>query len=171
MKIFLKNTEVRDIKMDRTKAVALIRRHLDENGLSHWKAELYNRQAQGGTCFHSQEKVALAKWLVDANDCKVVCGIVIHEVAHAVVDSWAGHGRIWEEKCHEMGLANPTMFIDHNIVNVPRSRFQGKCGCGKSFQRHRKPRTLRLCRGCKGAIVWVDTKVKTLRGYKLLQRS
>lgn len=134
--------------MDKREAVALTRKHLDDNGLDDWHARVNPRlRSTLGRCRYTPKWIELSVPFIEANDADVVEQVILHEIAHAIVGWGHGHGRLWKAKARELGVRNPASCTE---AKVP-PRWVGHCpACDRRFERQRLVKRRLSCGPCSG---------------------
>jgi predicted SprT family Zn-dependent metalloprotease len=133
-------------------AAKLLRAHQ----LHDWKF-IYNRRKRAmGFCCYTDRTIELSIYFVESNDLDAIVDTLLHEIAHALVGPEHGHNAVWKAKCREIG-ATP-MRLGHAVMPVGKWRAECRC-CGRSYERHRRPKRLRgwYCPHCGvdlGRLVW-----------------
>lgn len=116
---------------------------LKSHGLDQWSfswmAERTRRRL--GQCVQKKKRVQLSPWYARQNTKKHVRGVVLHEVAHALVGPGKGHGAEWKAKCVEIGAA-PERRYGSKGRQPPVNRLLPKwvarcCDCGHTIRRGR----------------------------------
>lgn len=72
--------------------------------------------------------------------------ILLHEVAHAIAGSRAGHGPVWRKTADELGYVGKR--THDGPVAVDRARWLGRCPAGHEHHRFRKPSRPLSCAKC-----------------------
>jgi predicted SprT family Zn-dependent metalloprotease len=149
--------------MQPTAAARLARRLLDENGLSDWSFRFDRSQRRFGCCRYRDSTITLSRSLTSLNEEERVRNTILHEIAHALAGPGAGHGPKWALQCRALGIPAQRCYDETDTV-TPVLRYQATCeGCGRSFQRARRPTKRQWCAataGCrsrKAALQWLDT--------------
>jgi predicted SprT family Zn-dependent metalloprotease len=131
---------------------------LTVHGLHDWKFRFNRCKTSLGLCVHRRRSIELSIYLVErANPLEEIRDTILHEIAHALVGPKHGHDAVWRRKCRQIG-AKP---IRCGQANMPEGCWRARCcGCGGSFNRHRKPKRTRgwFCTRCgpnRGRLVWV----------------
>ena len=103
--------------------------------------------------------ITLSKHLVLLNDEEVVLDTILHEIAHALTP-FHGHDATWKRKCLEIG-AKPNRCYNtlKDNVRVVSLRYKATCGgCGREFQKAKKPSANKRSCACQGGIDW-DSRI------------
>jgi hypothetical protein len=121
---------------------------LGAHGLADWHFRFSHSLTRFGLCSYTKKTIFLSKHLARLNDLPRVQNTVLHEIAHALVGSRAGHGPAWRRKALEIGCDGKRTFDE--TVSLPPRAFVGVCpGCRREIQRHRR-RDL-ICVACRSA--------------------
>lgn len=138
----------------------LMAKHLDDS----WTLAFNSKLTALGQCNYTQKKILLSKPLTEVNNEQILREVVLHEIAHALTPSWAGHNSIWKEKCLEIGgtgkkYGNREAYIIFTYV--------GTCPNGHKIYRKGRPSRKKLgsCAKCSpefslhNLITWKKTRV------------
>lgn len=108
-----------------------------------------------GSYMPSRKQIAISSRLLAMGDEEDIRGVVLHEVAHAIVHArWgekpSAHGREFRSVCGEIG-AKPRRFVDVTTEQWgSRVRYLSKCGhCKVLIVRKRRMRSVRCVCGLK----------------------
>jgi predicted SprT family Zn-dependent metalloprotease len=127
------------------------------HGLTEWSFAFNWRKRSMGLCVFGNRRIEISVHFVKRNAQAEILDTLLHEIAHASVGPDHAHDAVWKNKCVEIG-ARPVRCGD---AEMPEGRWQAGCkGCGKQFQRHRRPKRMRgwFCRGCgpeTGRLEWM----------------
>jgi hypothetical protein len=144
-------------------AQILARQLMDQHGLSHVPFKFDRSQRRLG-CFHWKWRngvttcwISLSKYITLLNDEKIITNVILHEIAHALVERGNGHNRVWKRKALEIGCDGKRLSSFHTRKE---GRWQGTCPkCHKVHHRYRRTRavtTTRICH-CGGKFRYKDT--------------
>lgn len=138
----------------------LMAKHLDDS----WTLAFNSKLTALGQCNYTQKKILLSKPLTEVNNEQILREVVLHEIAHALTPSWAGHNSTWKEKCLEIGgtgkkYGNREAYIIFTYV--------GTCPNGHKIYRKGRPYMKKLgsCAKCSpefslhNLITWKKTRV------------
>lgn len=77
---------------------------------------------------HDDKTIFLSRWFIIATDKRTFEGVVLHEIAHAMLGPGFGHGEEFQELC---GMISPTDdFILPHTGRTPTQRYKYECeGC------------------------------------------
>jgi len=88
---------------ERMGSVNEIARHLlKQYGLEHMKFEFGHNRKYEGICH--QDRIELDLFLALNAPGEVIRNIILHEIAHALVEPYFGHGGKWQKKARELGV-------------------------------------------------------------------
>lgn len=127
--------------MNVDEAVALARTLMNQWGLETWKFGLNRRKKTLGLCYFPTRTgkpgcIMLSIHLIRHNGVAEVRDVILHEIAHALAGSTAGHGPAWLAMAVKVG-ARPKRCGN---AAMPHGPWRATCpGCGKLYSRHRKP--------------------------------
>lgn len=134
---------------------------MEDNGLSSWKFAFDNAKRRCGACFYAKKTITLSRHFASANGEAEVRDTILHEIAHALAGSAAGHGVKWQMWAIKLG-ARPERCAT-NVV-MPEGKIEGVCdpGCTVRHTRHRMPPKRLLdayqCNRCYSKVTWVVMK-------------
>ncbi len=123
---------------------------MKEHGIHYgWRFDFDNAKKRFGACHFSYNCITLSKHLVQLNDYKIVRNIILHEIAHALVNPRYGHNWVWRQKALEIGCDGNRCY-DSNKVKPVIGKLVAKCpNCKHIFYKHRTPKGERACGKCK----------------------
>jgi predicted SprT family Zn-dependent metalloprotease len=126
---------------------------LIENG---WRFEWDNARRRFGCCYHGRHLITMSEQLCELNEEHIVRDVILHEIAHALVGSGHGHGKVWKQKAIEIGCNGMRCYDTGRTVNVPTAKYVGRCPNGHEYYRHKKPRqgAQSSCNKCTGRRVF-----------------
>lgn len=138
--------------MDLKDAETLAILHMEQHGLikQGWKFSWDNSLRRFGLCSYFDRMISLSRSLVELNEEARVENTILHEIAHALVGSGHGHGRIWVRKAKEIGCNGQRCY--NSEVVLPK--FRGKvyvavCStCGNRSERSRAISNEIACGSC-----------------------
>lgn len=81
-------------------AISLIAKHLEGK---NWQFVWDNRINALGCCFYNRKQIKLSKRWVQAIPDEEILDTILHEIAHAIAGSKAGHGYEWKQVCINIG--------------------------------------------------------------------
>lgn len=110
---------------------------LKEHKLNKWNFKFDNAVRRFGLCRHTKKTISLSKSLTLLNDIETVRGIILHEIAHALVGRGFGHSSVWRRKAIEIGCSSKRCYSD-NVITPPK-KYKATCGkCGYIFNRNKR---------------------------------
>ena len=86
--------------MKREDARAMARELMDHHGLGNWSLRFDRARRRAGACVHTRREIRLSGPLVDLYDAETVRGVILHEIAHALVGASHHHDAIWQAKAN-----------------------------------------------------------------------
>jgi predicted SprT family Zn-dependent metalloprotease len=133
---------------------------MQEHGLHDWAFRFNRARRRMGVCFYPapgrQGRIELSVYFVANNPDEEIRETILHEIAHALAGSAAGHGPAWKAVCLRIG-AKPQRC---GSARMPRGAWLAQCpGCKAEITRHKRPRTLTgyhcvRCGPDKGKLTW-----------------
>ena len=139
-------------------ADALIRLYLD----SSWSFEFDHAKTRFGQCDHHKRRITISRHLSARADDDEVHQVLLHEVAHAIAGSRAGHGPQWKKVARELGYDGGRTH-DHPVADE-KARWRGVCPAGHEIIRFRRPSKATSCAKCSSRfnpdflITWHDRR-------------
>ena len=142
---------------------------LEEEGLHGWTIKWDNAKRRAGACNHRTRVLSFSRVLFPLYPREVQRDIVMHEIAHAIAGSRAGHGKTWKLIAQRLG-ATPRATLPHTLPQ-PSARWEGTCPkCGASRHLHSAPRRVVSCGKCSPSfnasliLQWKDNGQPTVPG-------
>lgn len=133
--------------MDLQRAAALAREIMDAHGLQAWAFGFDRGRRRAGACHHSTRTITLSKVLTSLYDEADVRGVILHEVAHALVGARHGHDKVWRDKARAIG-ASPDRRLGPGLP-APPAPWVGTCPvCGATKMLFRSPQRVVSCGVC-----------------------
>ena len=123
-------------------AEALIRLHLDAS----WSFDFDHARTRAGSCDHTRRRITMSRHLAGDWDDDEVHQILLHEVAHAIAGSRAGHGPVWRRTAEELGYVGGR--THDGPVATDHARWLGRCPAGHEHHRFRRPTRALSCARC-----------------------
>lgn len=123
-------------------AEALLRLHLDES----WSFSFDHAKTRFGQCDHTRRRITLSRHLARTADDDDVHQVLLHEVAHALAGSRAGHGEMWRRVAAELGYDGGRTH-SHSVAE-DQARWLGRCPSGHEIIRFRRPSRPTSCAQC-----------------------
>jgi len=143
-----------------TWANALIDLHLDRS----WTFAFDNAKTRAGLCNYTDKRISVSKYLAARYEDDEIHQVLLHEVAHAVAGTRAGHGPRWKAVAKELGYEGKRLH-DGAIANE-FAPWVGTCPAGHLHYRYRKPARALSCGQCSktfspaNAIRWEGRSVR-----------
>lgn len=139
----------------RTWASALISLHLDDS----WSFGFDNAKTRAGLCNYTTKRISVSRYLAARYEDDEIHQVLLHEVAHAMAGSRAGHGPRWKSIARSIGYEGKR--LHDGAVAEELAPWVGTCPAGHVVHRYRKPTRPLSCAKCsrrydpKNAISWV----------------
>ncbi|MES1169640.1 MAG: SprT-like domain-containing protein, partial [Leifsonia sp.] len=89
-----------DLNRVRTWANALIVLHLDS---AVWSFGFDNAKTRAGLCNYTNKHISVSRYLAGRYEDDEIHQVLLHEVAHAIAGSRAGHGPKWKSVAADLG--------------------------------------------------------------------
>ncbi len=124
-------------------ANALIALYLDPGV---WSFGYDNAKTRAGLCNYTLKRITVSRYLASRYEDDEIHQILLHEVAHAVAGSRAGHGPKWRAIAAEMGYAGGR--LHHGETAHELAPWVGTCPNGHEHFRYRKPTRDSACGAC-----------------------
>lgn len=133
--------------MMREDARRLAVRLMAEHGLSDWTFRFDRARRRAGACHYGTRTISLSAHLTDLYDEATVRGVVLHEIAHALVGAHHHHDRVWKTKARELG-APDSVRLPRDLPSV-EAPWVGTCvRCGMQKRLFSAPRRVVSCGSC-----------------------
>lgn len=124
-------------------ANALIALHLDPQV---WSFGFDNAKTRAGLCNYSTKRITVSRYLAARYEDDEIHQILLHEVAHALAGSRAGHGPKWRVIAADLGYEGKRV---HNGKAADElAPWVGTCPSGHLHYRYRKPSRPLSCGAC-----------------------
>jgi len=123
-------------------AEALIALHLDAS----WTFAFDAAKTRAGLCDHGRRRISVSRYLAAAFDDDAIHQVLLHEVAHALAGSRAGHGERWLRIARELGYVGGR--THDGPIATERARWIGTCPNGHEHVRFRRPGRPMSCGRC-----------------------
>lgn len=128
-------------------ADALIRLHLVPRfGEGQWSFGFDNAKRRAGQCDYTRQRITVSRYLAEKFDDDEVHQILLHEVAHALAGSKAGHGQRWQQIAADLGYVGGR--THEGEIAHERAPWVGACPAGHSHYRFRRPTRPASCAKC-----------------------
>lgn len=126
----------------RTWAHALIDLHLDPS----WSFGFDNAKTRAGLCNYTSKRISVSRYLASRYEDDEIHQVLLHEVAHAMAGTRAGHGPRWKALAADLGYEGKRLH-DGAIAN-DLAPWVGTCPAGHVHYRYRKPARTLACGKC-----------------------
>ncbi len=131
-----------DLQRIRVWADALIALHLDGS----WTFGFDNAKRRAGLCDYTHRRISVSRYLSARYDDETNHQTLLHEVAHAIAGSDAGHGPRWKRVARELGYVGGTTHRGETATEL--APWVGVCPAGHVAYRHRKVSRATSCATC-----------------------
>ncbi len=133
--------------MEKREVEELAHNLFSKHGLSvnGWLFEIYNRKRDFGMCFHTKKKICLSKYFIKHSTYEQIKQILLHEIAHALCGRGFGHGRIFKNKCEEIGCIEDGYCLTKFYLIPEAAVYKFICkNCGIVEENYRKSKQIEL---------------------------
>jgi predicted SprT family Zn-dependent metalloprotease len=124
-------------------AQALMGVHLDTD---KWSFAFDSAKKRLGACKWESHEISLSRYFVDFHSLDEIRQVLLHEIAHALAGSNAGHSKKWKDIATKIGYRHEK--ISGEEIGNATAKFVGTCPNGHKAFRHRKPKTELSCSRC-----------------------
>lgn len=131
-----------DLGRVRVWAEALIDLHLDPS----WAFGFDNAKKRAGLCDFAARRITVSRYLAARYEDDEVHQILLHEIAHALAGSRAGHGQKWKRIAAELGYVGARTHSGEIADEL--APWVGTCPAGHVLYRYRKPTRRSSCGVC-----------------------
>ena len=133
--------------MKREDARALARTLMDAAELTGWRFRFDNARRRAGACTHGARTISLSGPLTDLYDEDTIRGVILHEIAHALVGPAHGHDAAWKRAARALGAPDSARLP--SSLPAPDAPWVGTCPrCGAKRRLYRAPRRVSSCGLC-----------------------
>lgn len=132
-----------DLDRVRTWADALIRMHLDP---AVWTFGFDSAKTRAGLCDYGRKHISVSRHLAGRFDDDEIHQVLLHEVAHAIAGSRAGHGPVWKRTARELGYVGSR--LHDGAIASDLAPWVGRCPNGHEHYRYRRPTRPLSCAKC-----------------------
>jgi predicted SprT family Zn-dependent metalloprotease len=142
----------------RTWAHALIDLHLDRD----WSFGFDNAKTRAGLCNYTDKRISVSKYLASRYEDDEIHQVLLHEVAHAIAGTRAGHGPRWKAVAADLGYEGKR--LHEGAIADELAPWVGTCPSGHSHYRYRRPTRTLACGKCSRrfdpayTISWADRR-------------
>jgi predicted SprT family Zn-dependent metalloprotease len=144
-------------------ADALIALHLDPG----WTFGFDSAKTRAGLCDFTSKRISVSRYLASRYEDDEIHQVLLHEVAHAIAGTRAGHGPRWKAVAADLGYEGKRLH-DGEIANE-LAPWVGSCPAGHVHDRDRRPTRALACGRCArrfdaaNAIEWTQRVVARQR--------
>ncbi len=131
-----------ELERVRTWANALIALHLDPS----WTFGFDNAKTRAGLCNYTAKRITVSKYLAARYDDDEIHQVLLHEVAHAVAGTKAGHGPAWREVGKQLGYEGKR--LHDGAIADELAPWVGHCPAGHVHYRYKRPARPLACGKC-----------------------
>lgn len=138
--------------MTHEEAFRLARQLFHRHNLFTFEFGLDNARRRRGLCTHPHGgrpgRITLSRHFVASARPEAVRGVLLHEIAHALVGPGHGHDAVWRAMCRAIGGDTA---VCARTEGMPLGPWRAVCrGCGQVRSRFRRPMANRAyaCRDC-----------------------
>ena len=136
--------------MKREEARALARSLMDAAGLTDWRFRFDHAKRRAGACTHTSRTISLSGPLTDLYDEGTIRGVILHEIAHALIGPAHGHDAAWKRAARALGAPDSARLP--SSLPSPDAPWVGTCPrCGATRRLYRAPRRVSSCGVCSRA--------------------
>ena len=132
-----------DLAAVRAQAEALIATHLPADT---WTCGFDHARTRAGQCDFGRHRITVSRHLAARADANALEQVVLHEIAHALVGSAAGHGSSWRSTARQLGYRGDRLH-DGPIAD-DLAPWIGRCPSGHEHVRYRRPTRPTSCARC-----------------------
>ena len=123
-------------------ALALIALHLDTS----WTFAFDAAKTRAGLCNYIQKRITVSRHLAARFADDEIHQVLLHEVAHALAGSRAGHGPRWRAVASELGYVGDR--LHDGAIASELAPWVGCCAGGHLHYRYRRPARVLACGKC-----------------------
>ena len=151
---------VADLDRVTTWANALIALHLDPS----WTFAFDNAKTRAGLCNYTDRRISVSRYLAARYEDDDIHQILLHEVAHAMAGTRAGHGPKWKSVAKELGYEGKR--LHDGPVADDLAPWVGSCPAGHVHYRYKRPQRQLACGKCSrrfdaaNVITWTSRTVR-----------
>ena len=123
-------------------ATALIALHLDES----WTFGFDSAKTRAGLCNYTNKRISVSRHLASRYEDDEIHQVLLHEVAHALAGTRAGHGPRWRRVAAELGYEGKR--LHDGAIASELAPWLGNCPAGHLHYRYRRPTRVLACGIC-----------------------
>jgi predicted metal-dependent hydrolase len=76
---------------------------LKEHHLDDWTVRTDTVKSRAGACYYEQKAIRVSRHIVEYYPDEIIRGVVLHEIAHALLPEDEGHSKRWEALTIKLG--------------------------------------------------------------------
>lgn len=143
---------------------SIARKLMTEHGLGNWSFEFDRSTKRFGVCRYGRRIIGLSEPLVRANTVERCTETILHEIAHALAGSGAGHGPVWKRQARALGIAGDRCYSAETTTLVGKYfSYCERCGDRPISSRVQAPTEGFICRKHKTKLVWKDARGRVVQ--------
>jgi predicted SprT family Zn-dependent metalloprotease len=152
---------VADLVRVRRWADALIALHLDAGV---WSFGFDHAKTRAGLCNYTAKRITVSRYLAGRYEDDEIHQVLLHEVAHALAGTRAGHGPKWKAIAADLGYEGKR--LHGGAIADELAPWVGTCPAGHTHYRYRRPTRTLSCGRCSrrfdpvNTIAWRERKVR-----------
>ena len=131
-----------DLERVKKWANALIALHLDPT----WTFAFDNAKTRAGLCNYTDRRISVSRYLAARYEDDDIHQILLHEVAHAMAGTRAGHGPRWKSVAKELGYEGKR--LHDGPIAEDLAPWVGSCPAGHVHYRYKRPQRQLACGKC-----------------------
>lgn len=131
-----------DLERVRRWAAALIDLHLDPS----WSFGFDTAKRRAGQCNYTAKRITVSRYLAAKYEDDDIHQVLLHEVAHAMAGSRAGHGATWLRTARGIGYEGERLHDGEPATEF--ATWIGTCPGGHTHYRYKRPSGQLSCRLC-----------------------
>jgi len=142
-------------------ADALMALHLDPS----WSFGFDTAKTRAGQCNYTAKRITVSRYLAGRYDDDEIHQVLLHEVAHAIAGTKAGHGPKWKAVAADLGYEGKR--LHDGAIADELAPWVGRCPAGHEHFRYREPKRALACGKCSRrydpahAITWNKRTVRS----------
>jgi predicted SprT family Zn-dependent metalloprotease len=124
-----------------------------------WSFGFDNAKTRAGLCNYTTKHISVSRYLAARYEDDEIHQVLLHEVAHAIAGSGAGHGPRWKSMAAEIGYEGKR--LHDGAIADEFAPWVGTCPRGHVHYRYRQPKRVLACGKCSrgfdpaNTITWV----------------
>lgn len=126
----------------------LVRKMMNEHGLSDWKIAWSRAKKTHGLCNYTTRTLTFSAVAFAHIDESEVRNTILHEIAHALAGPLAAHGWKWQQIHRQIG-GTGAQYVSQTAAKAIPVAWVGKCRNGHvNSGQHRAPLRVKACGQC-----------------------